>query len=154
MLPTTALSSVTWTWSPWMTAIYTAVVISPDTLPLPWTSLASGEVLLSARPRPPCPSFTWVLTPSSVPCCWPLTMACIILARTGPFWTLDSVSSPNPDSDPLQLLLIPALPCHRLPYAGYFGGVSGLSKAQFLRINGFPNEYWGWGGEDDDIFNR
>uniref|UniRef100_A0A7N4UZA5 Galactosyltransferase C-terminal domain-containing protein n=1 Tax=Sarcophilus harrisii TaxID=9305 RepID=A0A7N4UZA5_SARHA len=42
----------------------------------------------------------------------------------------------------------------RLPYAGYFGGVSGLSKAQFLKINGFPNEYWGWGGEDDDIFNR
>ncbi|XP_012872237.1 PREDICTED: uncharacterized protein LOC105986045 [Dipodomys ordii] len=42
----------------------------------------------------------------------------------------------------------------RLPYAGYFGGVSGLSKTQFLRINGFPNEYWGWGGEDDDIFNR
>ncbi|EOB08896.1 Beta-1,4-galactosyltransferase 2, partial [Anas platyrhynchos] len=44
-------------------------------------------------------------------------------------------------------------PC-RLPYAGYFGGVSGLSKSQFLKINGFPNEYWGWGGEDDDIFNR
>ncbi|KFO90983.1 Beta-1,4-galactosyltransferase 2, partial [Buceros rhinoceros silvestris] len=41
----------------------------------------------------------------------------------------------------------------RLPYAGYFGGVSGLSKSQFLKINGFPNEYWGWGGEDDDIFN-
>ncbi|XP_042320531.1 beta-1,4-galactosyltransferase 2 isoform X2 [Sceloporus undulatus] len=42
----------------------------------------------------------------------------------------------------------------RLPYSGYFGGVSGLSKTQFLKINGFPNEYWGWGGEDDDIFNR
>ncbi|XP_063795559.1 beta-1,4-galactosyltransferase 2 isoform X2 [Pseudophryne corroboree] len=42
----------------------------------------------------------------------------------------------------------------RLPYAGYFGGVSGLSKVQFLKINGFPNEYWGWGGEDDDIYNR
>ncbi|XP_038616474.1 LOW QUALITY PROTEIN: beta-1,4-galactosyltransferase 2 [Tachyglossus aculeatus] len=42
----------------------------------------------------------------------------------------------------------------RLPYSGYFGGVSGLSKSQFLKINGFPNEYWGWGGEDDDIFNR
>ncbi|XP_013919191.1 PREDICTED: beta-1,4-galactosyltransferase 2 [Thamnophis sirtalis] len=41
-----------------------------------------------------------------------------------------------------------------LPYSGYFGGVSGLSKTQFLKINGFPNEYWGWGGEDDDIFNR
>ncbi|XP_007898123.1 beta-1,4-galactosyltransferase 2 isoform X2 [Callorhinchus milii] len=42
----------------------------------------------------------------------------------------------------------------RLPYTGYFGGVSGLSKEQFLKINGFPNEYWGWGGEDDDIYNR
>ncbi|XP_059915322.1 beta-1,4-galactosyltransferase 2 [Gadus macrocephalus] len=42
----------------------------------------------------------------------------------------------------------------RLPYAGYFGGVSGLSRKQFLKINGFPNEYWGWGGEDDDIYNR
>ncbi|MGH0179923.1 UNVERIFIED_CONTAM: hypothetical protein FKN15_010794 [Acipenser sinensis] len=42
----------------------------------------------------------------------------------------------------------------RLPYAGYFGGVSGLTRVQFLKINGFPNEYWGWGGEDDDIYNR
>lgn len=42
----------------------------------------------------------------------------------------------------------------RLPYVQYFGGVSALSKQQFLAINGFPNNYWGWGGEDDDIFNR
>ncbi|XP_070446363.1 beta-1,4-galactosyltransferase 1 [Equus przewalskii] len=41
-----------------------------------------------------------------------------------------------------------------LPYVQYFGGVSALSKEQFLTINGFPNNYWGWGGEDDDIFNR
>ncbi|KAM6181084.1 beta-1,4-galactosyltransferase 1-like isoform 1-T1 [Erethizon dorsatum] len=41
-----------------------------------------------------------------------------------------------------------------LPYVQYFGGVSALSKRQFLIINGFPNNYWGWGGEDDDIFNR
>ena len=62
----------------------------------------------------------------------------------------------------LSLTLSPALICPisssllsgRLPYAGYFGGVSGLSKKQFLKINGFPNEYWGWGGEDDDIYNR
>lgn len=53
-----------------------------------------------------------------------------------------------------RLLLISLLSLCRLPYAGYFGGVSGLSKSQFLKINGFPNEYWGWGGEDDDIFNR
>ncbi|MBN3310254.1 B4GT1 galactosyltransferase, partial [Amia calva] len=42
----------------------------------------------------------------------------------------------------------------RLPYNQYFGGVSSLSKEQFLKINGFPNNYWGWGGEDDDIYNR
>ncbi|XP_057188261.1 beta-1,4-galactosyltransferase 1 [Triplophysa rosa] len=42
----------------------------------------------------------------------------------------------------------------RLPYLNYFGGVSAMSKHQFLKINGFPNNYWGWGGEDDDIFNR
>uniref|UniRef100_A0A8C8RFX0 Beta-1,4-galactosyltransferase n=1 Tax=Pelusios castaneus TaxID=367368 RepID=A0A8C8RFX0_9SAUR len=42
----------------------------------------------------------------------------------------------------------------RLPYNQYFGGVSALSKEQFVKINGFPNNYWGWGGEDDDIYNR
>ncbi|XP_005924103.1 beta-1,4-galactosyltransferase 1 [Haplochromis burtoni] len=42
----------------------------------------------------------------------------------------------------------------RLPYNQYFGGVSSLSKEQYLKINGFPNNYWGWGGEDDDIYNR
>ncbi|XP_060092970.1 beta-1,4-galactosyltransferase 1 [Heteronotia binoei] len=42
----------------------------------------------------------------------------------------------------------------RLPYNQYFGGVSALSKEQFEKINGFPNNYWGWGGEDDDIYNR
>ncbi|KAF3694292.1 Beta-1,4-galactosyltransferase 1 [Channa argus] len=42
----------------------------------------------------------------------------------------------------------------RLPYNQYFGGVSSVSKEQYLKINGFPNNYWGWGGEDDDIYNR
>uniref|UniRef100_H3CJM4 N-acetyllactosamine synthase n=1 Tax=Tetraodon nigroviridis TaxID=99883 RepID=H3CJM4_TETNG len=42
----------------------------------------------------------------------------------------------------------------KLPYSSYFGGVSALTKEQFLTINGFPNTYWGWGGEDDDIYQR
>lgn len=42
----------------------------------------------------------------------------------------------------------------KLPYNTFFGGVSSLSKDQYLKINGFPNTYWGWGGEDDDIYQR
>ncbi|KAJ3588467.1 hypothetical protein NHX12_012059 [Muraenolepis orangiensis] len=41
----------------------------------------------------------------------------------------------------------------RLPYYQIFGGASSMSKEQFLKINGFSNNYWGWGGEDDDIYN-
>lgn len=33
----------------------------------------------------------------------------------------------------------------------YFGGVSALTPTHYLKMNGFPNNYWGWGGEDDDI---
>nr|XP_033780215.1 beta-1,4-galactosyltransferase 3 isoform X2 [Geotrypetes seraphini] len=43
---------------------------------------------------------------------------------------------------------------YSLPYSQYFGGVSALTPEQYLKINGFPNEYWGWGGEDDDIATR
>ncbi|XP_061613707.1 beta-1,4-galactosyltransferase 1-like isoform X2 [Phyllopteryx taeniolatus] len=43
---------------------------------------------------------------------------------------------------------------YSLPYKTYFGGVCSLSKEQYLRINGFPNHFWGWGGEDDDMYNR
>ncbi|XP_069710135.1 beta-1,4-galactosyltransferase 6 [Phaenicophaeus curvirostris] len=41
-----------------------------------------------------------------------------------------------------------------LPYNEFFGGVSGLTAEQFKKINGFPNAFWGWGGEDDDLWNR
>lgn len=49
--------------------------------------------------------------------------------------------------------LTPFLPL-RLPYNEFFGGVSGLTVEQFQKINGFPNAFWGWGGEDDDLWNR
>ncbi|TRY90643.1 hypothetical protein DNTS_003704 [Danionella cerebrum] len=43
---------------------------------------------------------------------------------------------------------------YRLPYSQYFGGVSAVTPDQYLKMNGFPNQYWGWGGEDDDIAAR
>ncbi|XP_075870179.1 beta-1,4-galactosyltransferase 3 isoform X1 [Nelusetta ayraudi] len=43
---------------------------------------------------------------------------------------------------------------YRLPYSQYFGGVSAVTPDQYMKMNGFPNHYWGWGGEDDDIAAR
>ena len=29
-----------------------------------------------------------------------------------------------------------------------------MSKEHFVKVNGFPNRYWGWGGEDNDMSER
>ena len=39
-------------------------------------------------------------------------------------------------------------------FYNYFGGVTILSKLDFKIINGYSNEYWGWGFEDDDLLKR
>lgn len=38
--------------------------------------------------------------------------------------------------------------------ADYVGGVTAFSAECFERLNGFPNNFWGWGGEDDEVRNR
>jgi len=43
---------------------------------------------------------------------------------------------------------------YALPYPNYFGGVTIFDTESFIKINGYSNDYWGWGAEDDDIFNR
>ncbi|XP_061719126.1 beta-1,4-N-acetylgalactosaminyltransferase bre-4-like [Cydia pomonella] len=37
---------------------------------------------------------------------------------------------------------------------GNFGGVSALTVEQFANANGYSNGYWGWGGEDNDLYYR
>lgn len=94
------------------------------------------------------------IKPANKPAGWPsepAQAARLIWKCCSPYITA-LISSPP--SSFLTAVLFFLLFSFRLPYAGYFGGVSGLSKKQFLKINGFPNEYWGWGGEDDDIYNR
>ena len=41
-----------------------------------------------------------------------------------------------------------------LPYPKYLGGVVMFDKESFAKINGFSNNYQGWGLEDDDLYAR
>jgi len=42
----------------------------------------------------------------------------------------------------------------KIPYATIFGGVSSFHRTQFEMINGFSNAFFGWGAEDDDLYQR
>ncbi|KAG6462526.1 hypothetical protein O3G_MSEX013318, partial [Manduca sexta] len=39
-------------------------------------------------------------------------------------------------------------------YRNFFGGASVLSVQHYKQINGYSNLYWGWGGEDNDMYWR
>ena len=42
----------------------------------------------------------------------------------------------------------------RIVFDEYFGGVTIFPIEAFEAINGYSNEYWGWGYEDDDLLHR
>jgi hypothetical protein len=43
---------------------------------------------------------------------------------------------------------------YTLFYSTAFGGVTAFSLSDFVGANGYPTVYWGWGGEDDDMYSR
>ena len=43
---------------------------------------------------------------------------------------------------------------YTVPWAGITGGAMAFTESQYRLVNGFSNEYWGWGCEDDDMFIR
>jgi len=42
----------------------------------------------------------------------------------------------------------------QMPYPEYLGGVFLTKRREFEKVNGYSNEYWGWGNEDDDLYIR
>jgi hypothetical protein len=43
---------------------------------------------------------------------------------------------------------------YKRPYSRFFGGVIMFPSKDFRTINGYCNDYWGWGVEDDDLKRR
>ncbi|CAH8581009.1 unnamed protein product [Schistosoma turkestanicum] len=43
---------------------------------------------------------------------------------------------------------------NRLPYIELIGGVLSIPLKAFLHVNGYSNLFWGWGAEDDDMYER
>tara|TARA_B100000902_G_scaffold116890_1_gene117623 strand:- start:29357 stop:30823 length:1467 start_codon:yes stop_codon:yes gene_type:complete len=43
---------------------------------------------------------------------------------------------------------------YKLPYEQFFGGVVLFTKEDFIEVNGYSNEYWGYGVEDLDMMYR
>ena len=49
--------------------------------------------------------------------------------------------------------LVSFLPPRPTP-KNHLGGVTAFSVDDFQLINGFSNVFWGWGSEDDDLYQR
>jgi len=39
-------------------------------------------------------------------------------------------------------------------YVNFFGGITSFDSNTYKKINGYPNNFFGWGGEDDALLNR
>jgi hypothetical protein len=67
---------------------------------------------------------------------------------------LPTVADYTPVSTPTHLATRVEQFSYKLPYQGYFGGVTIFDRGSFIKVNGYSNSYWGWGAEDDDILFR
>jgi hypothetical protein len=75
-----------------------------------------------------------------------------MLAYTKHMDTLPDYS--YPEDNPIHIATKLSKYQYGLGYDQYFGGVVLFTKEQVERTNGYSNEYWDWGQEDDDLFWR
>jgi len=59
-----------------------------------------------------------------------------------------------PDNLPQHIAVRISQSDYKLKYFEYFGGAVIFSKEQVEKTNGYSNDYWDWGMEDDDLFWR
>jgi hypothetical protein len=59
-----------------------------------------------------------------------------------------------PEETPIHIATKLSKYDYKLGYDQYFGGVVLFTKEQVEKTNGYSNEYWDWGQEDDDLFWR
>ena len=59
-----------------------------------------------------------------------------------------------PEENPQHIAVRISQSDYNLKYQEYFGGAVVFTKEQVEATNGYSNEYWDWGMEDDDLFWR
>lgn len=59
-----------------------------------------------------------------------------------------------PTSGPVQLATHAEQFGYRMPFAEYLGGVTMYRRIDFEKINGYSNKFWGWGGEDNEMYDN
>lgn len=66
----------------------------------------------------------------------------------------DSCDYSYPEHFPIHLSAFLSQNDYKILFPENFGGVVLFTKEQFIEVNGYYNEYWNWGAEDDDLYWR
>ena len=66
----------------------------------------------------------------------------------------DSCDYSYPENNPQHIAVRISQSDYNLKYQEYFGGAVVFTKEQVEATNGYSNDYWDWGMEDDDLFWR
>lgn len=66
----------------------------------------------------------------------------------------DSCDYSYPGDHPVHIAVRISQSDYQLKYQEYFGGAVIFTREQYEKVNGYSNDYWDWGMEDDDLYWR